>query len=578
MKRYLLLGILVTAAILRLWNVHQGDPLGDEVLYAFRAVGLVDFDEAEFQTTPLEWFDPSTSSGQVLESYVLNAGGEPIPAWTNVSFHDHPPLVFWIQHFFIKLLGENTFAFRLPSVIFGVLSVYVLYLLGTLLYSRSIGLLSAGILAVTLNHVFISRVGLQESYVIFFMLLASYYFVRALQRGKFFVFVGITLGLGLLTKFTIFILVPIFLTYLLFVRRGAFRSRFFWIGVFVAFALFSPVIYYNIQLYLAVGHFDFQFSFLFGQDPAIWQIAPGKDIGTISERISDFLPNLIGSHSWVFLLVVLSGFVAFLVSLALRGTSVLQRYGFMVLSFIWLFLMILVIGPGVRFLTMLMPFMALVVSMFLLSVERFFFMNRCGVVVGILGTLFLFEIFYSVNNQILPYPVGVTPWTVSEVRAVNANWGYNELDRYLRDELRGKLPAFTFDARYQFISDLQDESVERARARGLEPFAALIVYDGSIFNTAQLWTLDRLQVYHGWPVLSLDTYDSFLANEGSDFFERSGFKSLYYIQPTDAVLHRGDVSQTEAGKRFEQMLLDQGSTPLLLSNLRGDIAFRVYVL
>ena len=128
-KKYILIAILLLAAVLRLWGLEYGDPRGDEVLYAFRAIGPLDFDKAEFQTTPLEWFDGS------------------IPSWTKLSFHDHPPLVFWVQHFFISVFGENTLAFRLPSALLGIASVYLIYLVGLLLFSEGVGLISAALLA-----------------------------------------------------------------------------------------------------------------------------------------------------------------------------------------------------------------------------------------------------------------------------------------------------------------------------------------------------------------------------------------------------------------------------------------------
>ena len=79
-KHWLIL-ILALAAVLRLYGLSRGDTVNDEVFYGFRAVGLMDFDEAADQTTPWEWTDPE------------------IPGWMRMSFHDHPPLVFWIQHF-----------------------------------------------------------------------------------------------------------------------------------------------------------------------------------------------------------------------------------------------------------------------------------------------------------------------------------------------------------------------------------------------------------------------------------------------------------------------------------------------
>src|SRR3989344_7716658 len=115
---WLLPVIVLTASVLRLWSLGSGDTLSDEVLYSVRAIGMLDFDEAAEQTTPLEWFDPY------------------IPSWTKFSFHDHPPLVFAVQHVFMRVLGETTFAFRLPSAFLGIAAVYLLYLIGHLLYGE----------------------------------------------------------------------------------------------------------------------------------------------------------------------------------------------------------------------------------------------------------------------------------------------------------------------------------------------------------------------------------------------------------------------------------------------------------
>ncbi|MDO8620097.1 MAG: glycosyltransferase family 39 protein, partial [bacterium] len=103
----ILIAILLVSALLRVGWISRGDTVNDEVFYGFRAVGLLDFDEAGKQTTPLEWFDPAP------------------PAWTGLSFHDHPPRVFWVEHLFIKVFGENNFAIRLPSALLGIASVYL---------------------------------------------------------------------------------------------------------------------------------------------------------------------------------------------------------------------------------------------------------------------------------------------------------------------------------------------------------------------------------------------------------------------------------------------------------------------
>src|SRR3990167_9145720 len=124
-RKKILFTILIIASVLRFWGLDNGDALSDEVLYAFRAIGMLDFDEAAEQTTPLEWWDTKASGGKYE-----------IPWWTRLSFHDHPPLVFLIQHFFMRIFGEHAWALRLPSALFGIASVLLLYLIGKELYSK----------------------------------------------------------------------------------------------------------------------------------------------------------------------------------------------------------------------------------------------------------------------------------------------------------------------------------------------------------------------------------------------------------------------------------------------------------
>jgi len=51
-KHRILISILVLEALLRLLFLSTGDPINDESSIAFRSIGLLDFDLAEFQTTP----------------------------------------------------------------------------------------------------------------------------------------------------------------------------------------------------------------------------------------------------------------------------------------------------------------------------------------------------------------------------------------------------------------------------------------------------------------------------------------------------------------------------------------------
>ena len=542
----ILIGILIVASILVLWGLNRGDLMNDEVFYAFRAIGPLDFDEAEFQTTPLEWFDPH------------------IPAWTSLSFHDHPPLVFWVQHVFISLFGENSVAFRIPSALLGIVSLYLLYLIGAKLFSKEAGLIAMAIFGFTLNHVYISRTGMQEAYVIFFILLSIYLFLKALENPRYLLWLGLSLGLGFLTKYTVFIMVPIFCIYICIYKREYFKNKNLWIAGLISILLFSPVLIYNYKLYKAVGHFDFQFSFIFGQNPEVWKVAPGKEIGSLAERVKDFVPNLVHTNSWLFLLLSAVVFLTNTILLYKNPKENYRRYGFL---YIWLFfslLLLLKIGPSFRFLTILTPIFALGIGEGLSLVFKKIPAYFQKAVLGIIVLLFIFEIFYSYNNQIRYYPVGPTPWLSSDVRYENYNWGYQALENYLQKEFEGKMPLLTFNPRYQFLDAIQNKALARDREDGLiaEPF--LIVAVGNFDNGEKLWVLERRFIYHGWPILRVEDYMQFLQLHGKDYFTRSGFQTIYFIVQNNRV------------PPPELISLFKTQKPTPIKNYRGDEIFTVY--
>ena len=544
--KYLLITILLVAAVLRIWNLGTGDPMGDEVLYGFRAIGMLDFDNAEFQTTPLEWQDPN------------------IQWWTALSFHDHPPLVFLIQNLSISVFGENPFAFRFPSVLMGIFSVFLVYLIGRRLFGEQTGLLSAAMMAITANAVFISRVGLQEAYVIFFVLLVLYGFLRGLEEERYFLLAGAAVGFGLITKYTSLAITPALLIYLVFFQRSVFRKKYFWFGAVLAMAIFSPVIIYNIMLYRAVGHFDFQISYVLGQNPAVWQSAPGKEeIGGLGDRLKSFIPNLISSNSWLFLAVF-----------AVSSILTFRKSKLLFSLFTFYFLFLLLIGPTLRFLSILTPFMALSIG-YGYSLIRTNRRITDNIVTSILITTVAFEIFYSLNSQVSAYPVGKAPWLYSELISWETyRWGYSELGQFLNQELIGKMPAFTLTPKYKFLEELQEISLEQSRRVGKERYPAIIVYDANIFGAAQLWFLDRLQIYHGWPVLKTEEYLEILRTQGNDYFKKVG-AIIYFIKPS-AVQLKDVQKRTMVGGEFEQQLLAEKIFPQSIYNKKREEAFRIY--
>lgn len=127
------------------------------------------------------------------------------------SFDDYkPPLYFYLVLPFVKLLGLNIWAVRLPSALLGVLSVYLTYLLSKELFkSQRIGLLSALILAVSPWHLQFSRGGWEVNAASSLILLGVFLFTRSRTNPKLLLFAAISLVLSMYTYHSARLIAPL---------------------------------------------------------------------------------------------------------------------------------------------------------------------------------------------------------------------------------------------------------------------------------------------------------------------------------------------------------------------------------
>ena len=111
------------------------------------------------------------------------------------SFGDYKPgLYIYLAVPSVAIFGLNHFATRLPSALFGIAGIYVIYLLGNLLFKKSfkplkgkvtVGEISAFILAVSPWHVHFSR-GAWETNVFSVLLLFSIYsYLKSLKDDRY---------------------------------------------------------------------------------------------------------------------------------------------------------------------------------------------------------------------------------------------------------------------------------------------------------------------------------------------------------------------------------------------------------
>lgn len=89
-----------------------------------------------------------------------------------------------ILHYWMQIFGQSEFSVRFPSLIFGVLSIFMIYKLGKALFNQEIGLLSALILAISPFHIHYSQEARPYSLLMLLSLISTYYFVRFIKSNN----------------------------------------------------------------------------------------------------------------------------------------------------------------------------------------------------------------------------------------------------------------------------------------------------------------------------------------------------------------------------------------------------------
>lgn len=118
-------------------------------------------------------------------------------------FWEKPPLFIWMQALSMHLFGVGEFAARFPNAVCGMLTVFLLYRIGSRLQSRRFGLMWALLLASTLLPHLYFKSGIIDPWYNFFILLSLYCAYSFIQEGPSYVkalFAGLVLGLAVLTK------------------------------------------------------------------------------------------------------------------------------------------------------------------------------------------------------------------------------------------------------------------------------------------------------------------------------------------------------------------------------------------
>ncbi len=203
----------------------------------------------------------------VEEAYYWNYSQHP-----DLSYLDHPPMVALLIGAGTWLFGDTEFGVRFPALVCSLVWTWFGYRMACNLFDRAVGLRSVLLLATLPLFFCYGFFMTPDSPLLACWAGALFFLERALLGGKRSAWygVGTCLGLGLLSKYTILLLVPATLVFLVLDSRS---RAWLWrkepyLALGLALLLFSPVLVWNATHEWA--------SFVF-QGPRRW--SSGDDFG-----------------------------------------------------------------------------------------------------------------------------------------------------------------------------------------------------------------------------------------------------------------------------------------------------------
>jgi mannosyltransferase len=118
------------------------------------------------------------------EAYSIKFSHEAPAGIINETAHDvHPPLYYFALHYWMLLFNDSERAVRLLSALFGILALFVIYLLASRMFDRATALVATCVLALSRFHLEFSQEARMYSLLCLLSLLSIYYFLK-LFEGK----------------------------------------------------------------------------------------------------------------------------------------------------------------------------------------------------------------------------------------------------------------------------------------------------------------------------------------------------------------------------------------------------------
>lgn len=317
-------------------------------------------------------YDLEEESLWLDECFTLDYASKSSAALIDTLKKDVHPIGYYLpQHLLIGYLGASEFSLRLLSVFFGVLSVFLTYILARKLFSWKEGLLASFFVSISYTSTFYSQEAKMYSMFAAFFLLSLFYFVKLLEKPSYLNLLFFSISSALLLH-THIIGIVIFLGYILFyvttyvlmqkgmfnvsTKKATFSSRFFlaqlivlilyflWLKILIIYQL--PLLYtflgaklieklgFNLLPLVVVGAVILVIAYFI----VLYLIITDK---INLQRIFAILKQFFSFFSYeavLFLLLLLISVVDFIFSTYLFSSVGVIRFCFFILPFLYILL------------------------------------------------------------------------------------------------------------------------------------------------------------------------------------------------------------------------------------------------
>jgi len=169
----------------------------------------------------------------------------------DTGYLDHPPLLAWLIYISTTIFGDNEFAVRIGTFLAGIASLIYIFKLTALLFDKTSAYIAILLLSIYPFGAATGMLATTDSLQVLFWCAGLYYLSDAIlnRRTQAWLMLGLSIGLGMLSKYTTAIFALSIVIYMLIDKKAYhwWKHPVIYISAILVVIIFSPNLIWNLQ-------------------------------------------------------------------------------------------------------------------------------------------------------------------------------------------------------------------------------------------------------------------------------------------------------------------------------------------